>query len=87
MNNNENTNTIQEEWYWIDYLRVFATFGVILLHTAAPLANQYGIVSNYDWWIGNIYNSITRFCVPVFLMISGALIFSKTYNSTNDFLK
>ena len=59
MNNNENTNTIQEEWYWIDYLRVFATFGVILLHTAAPLANQYGIVSNYDWWTGNIYNSIS----------------------------
>lgn len=72
---------------WINSLRVIATFSVIVLHVAAEILNQYGSISNLDWWIGNIYDSSVRFCVPIFLMISGALIFSKTYESLGDYLR
>ncbi len=60
---------------WADNLRVFAVFAVILLHVAegfvggiTPSDPMYG---SYTWWAGNIYDSITRWCVPLFVMISG----------------
>lgn len=73
--------------FWIDTLRVFATFSVILLHVAANVSTQYGNNSEFDWWVGNIYDSSVRFCVPIFLMISGALMLSKTYDSIGLYLK
>jgi surface polysaccharide O-acyltransferase-like enzyme len=76
---NENLN-------WINALRVLATFGVIFLHTTADILYQYGSIAEIDWWIGNIYDSSVRFCVPVFLMISGALILSKTYENLKEYL-
>lgn len=72
---------------WIDFLRVLATFSVIFVHVSASILYQYGSISNFDWWIGNIYDSTFRFCVPIFLMITGALILPKTYNSTSEYLK
>ncbi|WP_105197157.1 acyltransferase, partial [Flavobacterium columnare] len=77
---NENLN-------WITSLRVLATFSVIFLHSASGILYLYGTISAFDWWIGNIYDSIVRFCVPIFLMISGTLILSKDYESTREYLK
>ena len=82
-----NDKTIKENLDWVDSLRVLATFSVIVLHVAAGVYYQYGSISNFDWWTANIYSSIVRFCVPIFLMISGALMFSKTYEKTGEFLK
>ncbi|MEJ6979287.1 acyltransferase family protein [Pedobacter sp. P351] len=65
--------------FWADNLRAFATISVILLHVSAPILYQYGTIPNRDWWIGNFVDSSVRFCVPVFLMLSGALILPKTY--------
>jgi len=76
-----------EKLYWIDSLRVLAIFSVIVLHVSAPILGKYGSISNFDWWIGNIYDSSVRFCIPIFLMISGALILSKTYESIGEYLK
>ena len=72
---------------WIDSLRVLATFSVIFLHAASGILNQYKTVSNFDWWIGNIYDSAVRFCVPIFLMITGTVILTKTYESTREYLR
>ena len=77
----------KENIEWVNSLRVFATFGVIFLHVASPMLYEYGNISNLDWWVGNIYESSVRFCVPIFLMISGALILSKTYESTGEYFK
>ncbi|MDR0793720.1 MAG: acyltransferase family protein [Chitinophagaceae bacterium] len=76
-----------EDLYWIHALRVLATFSVIFIHAAYKILCQYGSISNFDWWIGNIYDGSVRFCVPMFLMISGALILSKTYNSLGEYLR
>lgn len=78
---------MSKEILWADNLRAFATFSVILLHVSASSLNQYGHISDNIWWVGNIYNSTVRFCVPIFLMLSGALIFSKTYELSNFFKK
>ena len=61
---------------YFDYLRLFATFAVIVLHTSA--SNLYEInVNTFSWHVFNFFDSITRWCVPIFVMISGALFLSK----------
>lgn len=66
-------------YFWIDNLRVIATLGVILLHVSAAPVTQFGIIDNRVWWAGNILDGSVRFCVPIFFMISGALLLSKDY--------
>jgi len=71
---------------WIDNLRVLATISVIFLHVSASVTAKFGSISFITWTIGNIYNSSVRFCVPIFVMITGALLLPKDYE-ISDFLK
>lgn len=60
---------------YYDILRFFATFAVMILHIAAD--NWYGTdIHSFEWNISNFYDSIVRWGVPVFTMISGALFLS-----------
>lgn len=59
---------------WIDMLRLFAVLAVVGLHSAVPVVLGFGRVSKTDWWSGNILDSSVRWCVPVFVLISGALL-------------
>ena len=57
---------------YADVLRIFAAIAVIILHTSS--FDWYSTpVSSYEWKIFNVYDSATRWCVPVFLMLSGML--------------
>lgn len=62
---------------WISQLRIIATFSVILLHVASTTLYHFSPGDNFDWWVGNIYDSLVRFSVPIFLMITGALLLGK----------
>lgn len=62
---------------YISNLRVLATFSVILLHTAADFVLLFGEIPENLWNIANLFDSISRFCVPVFVMISGAVLLGK----------
>ncbi|MFD0766862.1 acyltransferase [Mucilaginibacter lutimaris] len=71
---------------WINNLRLIAMFAVIVLHTASPLLFKYA-GSPLSWWMAaDVYNAIVRFAVPVFVMITGALLLHRKYELT-DFLK
>ena len=65
---------------WISNLRVIATLCVILLHVASSVLYKYNQAPNSHWWIGNVYDSLVRFSVPMFLMITGALLLGKQYS-------
>ncbi|QKX05977.1 acyltransferase family protein [Aquimarina sp. TRL1] len=78
----QSTNTL----FWADHLRVFATISVILLHVSAPILYEFKKIPDNLWWVGNIYDGATRFCVPIFFMLTGALLFRKEYSLTT-FLK
>ncbi|MEZ4526983.1 MAG: acyltransferase family protein [Desulfobacterales bacterium] len=58
---------------WLDNSRIIAAFAAVFLHTAAALVKGSYIGTEY-WWTGNFYDSFVRWCVPVFVMISGALL-------------
>jgi len=72
---------------WISNTRVYATFGIILLHVAASVVlSNFSTNPNLYWWTGNIYDSFVRCSTPLFLMITGALFLSKEIE-TKSFLK
>lgn len=60
---------------YITNLRVFACVGVILCHVATD--NWYGNIESKRWMALSAYIAFSRFCVPVFFMISGALFLQK----------
>ena len=62
---------------WYDNLRVIATIGVIFIHVSSDYVPSSGTISDYTFWIGNIFDSFSRFSVPIFVMLSGALLLPK----------
>ena len=71
---------------YLDSLRALATIGVILIHISSPLVNMTWSKNMPYWWVGNVADSLVRFAVPVFLMLSGATMLGKEYSLT-DFYK
>jgi surface polysaccharide O-acyltransferase-like enzyme len=55
---------------YLDLLRIVSCFAVIVLHTAAQYWEDQP-PSSYAWQVFNVYDSVSRFCVPVLVMISG----------------
>jgi surface polysaccharide O-acyltransferase-like enzyme len=72
---------VREQIIYMDFLRVFAAFAVIVLHAAAPLLKKMAEGEMIQFMHGNIIDSATRWCVPIFFMISGALLL----NSKREF--
>lgn len=58
---------------WLNSSRALAIFAVVTLHVSAILLSEKNTAS-LEWWAGNLINSSVRWCVPVFIMISGALL-------------
>ena len=58
---------------YLDGLRVIATLAVVLLHVSAGYWGSEEITSS-AWMTATFYDGIVRWCVPVFVMISGALL-------------
>ena len=72
LNGNENISRI----LYIDILRSVSVFAVVLLHASAPFVENLYSNGAKIWWMGNIIDSATRWCVPVLIMISGRLMLS-----------
>lgn len=61
---------------YYDWLRVFATFAVVMLHVSGTwFANRE--INPTQWYISVVYDSLTRWAVPMFVMISGALFLNR----------
>ena len=86
-NNKENINLIESHELnkstlknkrieYFDWLRVFSCFSVVVLHVSGKKWYSSQILS-HEWKIFNFYNSIVRFGVPIFFMISGTIFLEK----------
>ncbi|MCW3999054.1 MAG: acyltransferase family protein [Candidatus Bathyarchaeota archaeon] len=76
----------------VDLIRTVAIVLVILLHAAIepnPALSQMSPEGVALWWTSDIYNSIARVCVPLFIMLTGALLLqpSKTNEPLGAFFK
>ena len=71
---------------YFDWIRIFSSFGVILIHVSEQ--NYYGNTpGKYEWKVFNFYDSLARWSVPEFFMISGALFLSKSSSIKKIFKK
>lgn len=66
---------MKERIVYLDYMRALAAVAVVVLHVAAN--NWYGFIGTPDWNSFTFYLGCTRFSVPLFVMISGALFLRK----------
>ena len=57
-----------------DLIRVIALAAVIVLHVAAVPVTHYKDLPVERWWWANAYDSLARPCIPLFVMLSGALL-------------
>jgi len=59
-----------------DLLRIIAAFSVVVLHVSGVFI-EMSPVGSLDFRLSNFMNSVSRFGVPVFVMISGAIFLSE----------
>jgi surface polysaccharide O-acyltransferase-like enzyme len=61
----------------VDLIRAVAIVLVLLLHASTESYAQVELMSPQGveiWWASNIYDSIARVCIPLFVMLAGALL-------------
>jgi surface polysaccharide O-acyltransferase-like enzyme len=68
------------ELAFTSYLRVVAIAGVVLIHAASGLVTNDSIRGTATWWIGTALDLGSRWAVPVFIMVSGALLLGQRPN-------
>ncbi len=72
---------------WIDLIKVFAIFSVVVLHTSGAILPLIGKIDFSYWMTGNIYNSMVRMSVPLFFMVSGVLLLNSREETLVIFFK
>ena len=61
---------------YFDWLRVLATLAVVMIHVSGAWFASKGINAT-QWYISVAFDRLTRWAVPMFVMISGALFLNK----------
>ncbi|HEX6232383.1 MAG TPA: acyltransferase family protein [Jiangellaceae bacterium] len=60
---------------WLDLARIVSIVAVVMIHVIAPVVTgRWASEGSAGWWTANLIDSALRWCVPVFVMISGALL-------------
>lgn len=67
-----------------DLLRIISAFAVVLIHVNATITANANI-SLLNWSLGSFINTITRFSVPCFVMLSGALLLNNKKNANYSY--
>lgn len=62
--------TVDGRVAYADLLRVLATLGVVIIHVCSIWFYDVG-VSSAAWTVYNVYDGLVRWCVPLFVMLSG----------------
>ena len=72
----------------LEVLRTLAALAVVGVHVAAMWLVARPGANDSLWWAANLWDSFLHWCVPVFVMISGALWLGSTRpESARDFYR
>ena len=64
---------------YIDAIRIIVCFAVVMLHVS--VLNTYNVDFKSDEWnVFMFYESLVNWAIPVFIMLSGAILLKKGYN-------
>lgn len=78
-----NSSASEERIQWLDILRTIAITAVVLMHVSVPSISDITSFKDWGWNQALWLNAVSRFGVPVFLMITGVLFLNKKYNITS----
>ncbi|MGR5238503.1 acyltransferase [Vibrio alfacsensis] len=67
---------MRERVLFFDLLRCVAAIAVIAIHVLAPYRTELGLIPLDQWLTAVGVNSMSRWAVPVFILITGALMLS-----------
>ena len=70
----DKTDTDMNRKMWADLCRVVAIFGVVVIHACGESLYKFGKIPVSDWLSINLLDSLVRCSVPLFVMLSGALL-------------
>ena len=59
---------------FVGWLRVVAIAAVVLVHASGPVAVRTDLRGTPVWYVASVFNGGTRWCVPLFVVVSGALL-------------
>jgi Uncharacterized protein conserved in bacteria len=71
----------------LDLLRVLSALGVVLIHVTAPFVTQNMKVVNEAFWAANLFNTLGRFSVPIFVIVSGYFVLKPIPNLAEFYRK
>lgn len=78
-------STSQNRIFYLDALRALACLCVIMIHASGSfVVKDYG---SFDFWIGDLFDSVSRVGIPLFVMISGALMLDENYSYSPQKIK
>ena len=69
--------------YYLDVLRVIACIMVIVIHVSSDYIYMGDNAAGSSYIIGIVVNTMSRSCIGLFLMISGALVLKKSTSLSN----
>ncbi|MDX1302722.1 acyltransferase [Photobacterium sp.] len=67
---------MREKVWFFDLLRCLAAVAVVVIHVLGPYRDQLGVITDNEWITAISFNSFSRWAVPIFIMITGALMLS-----------
>lgn len=69
---------MEKRVFFFDLLRCMAAIAVIAIHVLAPYRHELGTIPMNEWFVAITVNGFSRWAVPVFIMITGALMLNDT---------
>ncbi|MEN9701038.1 MAG: hypothetical protein RIR55_341, partial [Bacteroidota bacterium] len=70
---------------WANYLRAAATIGVIFIHSSSYLTGSFGQIPQNYWAISIAINTMVRWAVPIFVMLTGSFVLANYNNQPRPF--
>ena len=71
---------MKEKEYSFDVLRVIAMIMVIIIHVSNVYTRSFNFIDSNSYLVSLIFNTISRVSVPIFFMISGALLLDRKFD-------
>lgn len=66
--------------FYLDFLKAFAIFLVAVGHVSSQ--TLISPVFNFNWIVADVYSTIAKISIPIFMMISGVLLLNRNYDYT-----
>ena len=71
--------------YSFDIMRTIAMILVIIIHVSNVYCRKFDLISNSSYGIALTFNTLARISVPIFFMISGALLLDRKFDKAKYF--